>query len=317
MLDLEIGTKHIRDSFALFGLKVHLGVRGGDKDGKDLQSKSLAMFFPKSQDRKNIPQVLQTGSYDLGDGTFVAFCTQFKYLGTTLTPDLDDTTEIERRISLAHWAFHNIRKTLCNQHLCVTLRRQLYQVCVLSILLAGCETWSTKDSHLSQLALFHNRCTRSMCGLTLWHCRMHKISTDNILREKLNLLPIEKIFYLRQLQFLHRVACMDPSRLTSQTLSSQAVRLPGMRMAPGRKTNTLSTWKTTLEKAGLTAKDRGGRFAEWIPKLRDSSERLIEQALDLPQGSFRFKPRPIHPHSLLIYGNNNPLSTLEGLEPAA
>jgi hypothetical protein len=274
-------------------------VRGGDTNGKDLQSKTLAMYFPKSQDRKNItPEELRTGSYDLGDGTFVSFCTQFKYLGSIVTPDLSDDTEIERRVSLAQGSFHSLRKTLCDQRLTVDIRRQLYHVLVLSILLAGCETWSIKDSHLVQLASFHNRCARSMCGLTLWHCRMYKVTNDNVLRERLNLLPIDKLFYNRQLQFLHRVACMDSSRPTFQTLTCQAARLgPEMKMTAGRKTNTLSTWRNTLEKAGLTEKGSGGRLSDWIPKLRSCNNDVIEHSLGLPQGSFRFKPRHQYSHN--------------------
>jgi hypothetical protein len=139
MVDQQTGTIHVCDSFALFGLKVHHGVRGGDTNGKDLQSKTLAIYFPKSQDRKNnTPEELQTGYYDLGDGTYVSSCTQFKYIGSIVTPDLSDNTEIERRVSLAQGAFHSLRKTLCDERLAVEIRRQLYQVLVLSILLAGC-----------------------------------------------------------------------------------------------------------------------------------------------------------------------------------
>ena len=67
----------------------------------------------------------------------------------------------------------------CDQRLTVVIRRQLYQV--LGILLADRETWSIKDPHFAQLASFRNRYARSMCGLTLWHCRIYKVSNDNVL----------------------------------------------------------------------------------------------------------------------------------------
>jgi hypothetical protein len=294
MPDLRQGTKHVRDCFLSFGLKIHIGVRGGGKDGKDSESKTFAMLVPKQQDRNNLPQ---TESYDFDDGTFVPFCKKFKYLGSTITCDLDDTTEIERRLSLAQMTFNSFRKLLCNQRLHVDQRRQLYQMCVLSVLLAGCETWAVKQPHLKLLTSFHNRCTRAMCGINLRHCRMHKISTESIL-ERLDILPIDKIFYTRQLRFLHRIATMDPSRLTFQALSSQAARLPGMRMTAGKKINTLSTWKNTLEHAGLATKKSGGKLEEWIPNLRSPNcAALVEETLGLPPGSFKFKPRPIHPHT--------------------
>ena len=68
MLDQLIGSMHVRDSFVLFGLKVHLGMRGGDMSGKGLQSKALAMYFPS--ERTTVQTNLWTGFYDLGDGSF-------------------------------------------------------------------------------------------------------------------------------------------------------------------------------------------------------------------------------------------------------
>jgi hypothetical protein len=299
MADLVNGSKHVRDCFLQFGLKIHVGIRGGDIDGKDTDSKTLAMHFPKIQDRKHIPQVPQPKDYDLGDGTYIPFCSKFKYLGSILTPDLDDTTEIQRRLSLAQMVFNDFRKILCNQRIRVHLRRQLYQTCVLSVLLAGCETWAVKDSHLNLLEKFHRRCTRSMCGINLWHCQMHKITTVSILR-RLNLLPFVTIFLTRQVRFLHRVVCMDPSRLMFQTLSSQALRLSDQKLPGGEKTNTCTTYRKTLEKTGLATTGNGGKLAEWIPWLRSEGIAVvIREALDLLPGSAVLKPRPMHPHTQL------------------
>jgi hypothetical protein len=293
--DLIQGTKHARDCFLQFGLQIHVGKRGGGTDGNDSESKTLAMHFPKHEDRKHIPQILQTGSYNLENGTFIPFCSKFKYLGSILTPDLDDSTEIERRLSLAQMVFNKFRKILCNQRITVHLRRQLYQVCVLSVLLAGCETWAVNDSHLKKLTSFHNKCTRSMCGINLWHCWMHKITTESIL-ERLNLLPLVTFFHIRQVKFLHRVVCMDPARLIFQTLTSQVVR--PLKMKRGPKTNTLSTLRKTLEKTGLATTGKGGILAEWVPRLRSAGATgLIQQALALPLRFLSFKPRSMHPHT--------------------
>jgi hypothetical protein len=67
---------------------------------------------------------------------------------------------------------------------------------------AGCEIWAVKHPHLQQLTSYHNTFTQTMCGINLRHCRMHKISTGSIL-ERLDIRPIDKIFYTRQLRFLH------------------------------------------------------------------------------------------------------------------
>jgi hypothetical protein len=80
------------------------------------------MVVPKIEDRNNVPK---TEPYDLSDGTFVPFCKKFKYLGSMITSDLDDTTEIERHLSHAQMSFNTLRKILCNQRLHVDRRRQL------------------------------------------------------------------------------------------------------------------------------------------------------------------------------------------------
>jgi hypothetical protein len=75
----------------------------GTWTGKDLQSKILAMFFSQNH-KNNTPEELRTGSCNLDDGTF---CTQFKYLGSIVTPDHSENTEIKRRVSLAQGASEN------------------------------------------------------------------------------------------------------------------------------------------------------------------------------------------------------------------
>ncbi len=115
---------------------------------------------------------------------------------------------------------------------------------------------------------------------------------DNILRERLGgMLPIEKIFHIRQLHFLRRVAQMESSRLTFQMLSSQATECDG-KIKGGIKINTLTTWKATLEKAGILEDKNGGRLDEWIPKIhRGDCVGTIEESLELPKNSFIIKKK--------------------------
>ena len=45
----------------------------------------------------------QTESYELDDGTFVPFCTKFKYLGSTIAYDLDDTLRLSDVFHMLNW----------------------------------------------------------------------------------------------------------------------------------------------------------------------------------------------------------------------
>lgn len=145
------------------------------------------MITPKLQDRKNLPQ---TGSHD-ATIAFVPFARNSStYLSSTVTCDRDDTTEIERRLSHAQPTFNQRRKLLGHQRLRVDLRRQRYQKCVLGVLLAG----KLGRSHVKLLATFSQQ--------------MHQ---GYVWAPRLEILPMDVIFYQRQLRFLHRVGCMDIS----------------------------------------------------------------------------------------------------------
>jgi hypothetical protein len=56
-----------------------------------------AMYFPPGSQWKNkISADLLTGTSDVGtEGHYIGFCLSFKYLGSFMTPDLDDTFDID------------------------------------------------------------------------------------------------------------------------------------------------------------------------------------------------------------------------------
>ena len=118
------------------------------------------MIVPKVQDRKSLPQ---TESYELDDGTFVPFCTTFNYLGSTITCDLDDTTEIERRLSHAQMAFNTLWKYFVIDVSVSTAAPALPDVRLKCTSQAS--TLGPSNSHLQRLPSFDNSCTRTMCGI--------------------------------------------------------------------------------------------------------------------------------------------------------
>ena len=79
----------------------------------NIKSKTEAMYFPPYEMRKaEIPENLWTGSYDIGDGQFISFCQAFQYLGTFLTPTLDDNFDIDSRITAATKVFYSMHNVL-------------------------------------------------------------------------------------------------------------------------------------------------------------------------------------------------------------
>ena len=89
--DLELGTQLIFDTFADFGLIMHIG-----RD--ELKSKTEAMYFPKSLNAK--VNTALTAPVKVADGQ-ITHCDKFKYLGSLIEPTLKDHLEIRTRIRKA------------------------------------------------------------------------------------------------------------------------------------------------------------------------------------------------------------------------
>lgn len=69
---------------------------------------------------------------------------QFIYLGSTVTSKLSVNAEISKRIAKATAVMAKLNKRLeGNNQLSVNTKLKVYQACVLSTLLYGCEAWST------------------------------------------------------------------------------------------------------------------------------------------------------------------------------
>ena len=288
--DLIEGTKFIRDSFSSFGLKVHLGTRATGQGNKDEKSKTEAMYFPRHSKRKDTtPQELLTGSFDVGDGRFVSFSCKFKYLGSFITPDLDDTFDVESRITSATGAFKKLHSILSDKTIDLSTRRALYLAMPINILLSGCESWALSAKHFDKLEKFHNKCVRKMRKISMWHVQKYRIKNAESLR-RVKMQPMKKIIRVRQLRFLQKVSNKPQRSLTVQIMSSQAARVEGEPFPRGRMLSTRRSYVDALADAGLIksgAEGNGGELEEWMPKLcKRTAAETIEKNIGLPEGFF-------------------------------
>jgi hypothetical protein len=99
-----------------------------------------------------IPRPCQQSTIDdtkdimLEDKRFFGYCTNFKYLGTTFTPELNDSNNIQLRIDQASKAFYAMNKNIfrCKDILNSKLLLRTYNAIVVNLLLWGCESWALK-----------------------------------------------------------------------------------------------------------------------------------------------------------------------------
>ena len=253
--DLITGTTFVKDTFAQFGLEVHLGCTNMPKS----KTKTEAMYFPAhSKPIEETEEELISGRFIISENKFVKFMNKFKYLGTyLLAQDLSDDTDVNERITAASKNFNALSKELFRNHkISLHFCCCLYVATTINILLWVCDTWA------------------------LTHLQINRI-------EKSNLKSAETYIRIRQLCFLTRIAHMDPSRLPRQVINSQAT-------ANGRcSKNVASTkgaYKMALEETGLFKKGKCGgiKTSLWINCLRNTdTAKRIEANLGLTHGSFK------------------------------
>ena len=106
-----------------------------------------------------------------------------------------------------------------NPNVAVEAKRAVYEGLILSILLYGAESWCLTEKLLSLLRIFHNRCIRSMCRVTLKQCFKFRISNEQ-LQCRLNLRSIDIYITKKQLRWASPVDRMDFERIPRKMLSS-------------------------------------------------------------------------------------------------
>ena len=102
----------------------------------------------------------------IGD-QYIECLDDFTYMGSTITSNGRMDADIDRRTACASRAFGALRKAVFrDRNLTLTTKRQVYQACVLSVLLYSSECWTPQQRHIKRLNSFHHRCIRSVLGIT-------------------------------------------------------------------------------------------------------------------------------------------------------
>ena len=85
---------------------------------------------------------------------------EFLYLGSIVTEDGGAAKDVESRIKKARGAFLQLNR-IWNSHIYSNVTKlNIFNVCVLSVLLYGCETWLVTEYIKHKIQVFVNRCLR-------------------------------------------------------------------------------------------------------------------------------------------------------------
>ena len=169
-------TKLMYSHFKRFGLTIHTG-------SKNKKEKSKTEFLvipgagttPIDQDEKDI---------FINNDAYISFCTKFKYLGTSNTPSMKNSPDIQNRINKAQQLFFSLNKLVFrNQDISLPIRKRIYVAIVINILLWGCESWNLTSEDRRKLEVFHMRCCRRILNVSIYDViANHELSNKNILR---------------------------------------------------------------------------------------------------------------------------------------
>ena len=205
--------------FLRFGMEVHVGdIRNPDKP-----SKTEILFVAAPKSLYTNPSTLDDVNLNpvtIDEHSFLPIVDHFCYLGSILSRDCKDDADVSNRIRKAGNAFGALRKCIfANSRISLSTKRFVYEGLVLPILLYGSESWCLTEKLFNLLRLFHRRCIRSMCGVTMKDVFEKHLSNDDLLM-KMCLLPIDGYVSKRQLRWLGHVARMSYDRLPRKMLSS-------------------------------------------------------------------------------------------------
>jgi len=87
-------------------------------------------------------------------------------LGSIVTEDCGTSKEVNARIQKARGSFSKLRSVWLSKSLQKSTKIKIFNACVKSVLLYGCETWLVTKDIQRKLQTFVNRCLR--CILRIW-----------------------------------------------------------------------------------------------------------------------------------------------------
>lgn len=138
----------------------------------------------------------------------------FCYLGSVLTNNADIDEEVKSRIGKACKTWNGLKGCVFHSKgLSSQAKLHVFKGAVLSTLLYGAETWTTKPYHIRRLQSFVSRCLRQILKQpTTGH------KPDTALLRDADMLPIEVTLRKARLRWLGHVQRMSDSRLPKQIL---------------------------------------------------------------------------------------------------
>ena len=148
----------------------------------------------------------------------VKFTKNFEYLGADVCTRQGCEDDITRRIDKARKAFRRLASSVWDvKQLSLSVTIRAYRACVISVLLYGCETWTTTFQCRNKLEQFQMMCLGKITKIGIWEQERMHINSGK-LREWLGVPTVCVMIIQARTRWLGHVARMHNKRLPKQML---------------------------------------------------------------------------------------------------
>ena len=218
-----------------------------------------------------------TSPVQLIDGQ-IEIVRNFTYLGSNIMDNGEVSDEVKCHISKAARDFGCLQNAIFqNRRISVETKRKVYRAAVLSVLLYGAETWAIKAESMRRLSVFHNRCIRTIMGITRFQQWKERITSKRIAAACGMEETMEHLLMKQHLRWLDHLARMESSRMPKQLLFGE---LEKKRPSRGTKRRWRDLVAVDLKRTEMTdgwydqAQDR----IAWKVLCQDGVLSLVEQS---------------------------------------
>ena len=267
--ELHQAITQLDKHFSRFGLIMHLG-------SNSIKSKSEAMFFPASlkQARHDFENNILPDDIILSDNKKVHFVNKFKYLGSLITPLLNEDIEIEVRVKKAKSIMGAAKHFFNNKDVDKRIKAQIYVAGPLNALLWGCETWNLTKYNLNKLISFHHSAIRRILGIRWDQVKEKHIKNKEVRGLLCNIPNIDAYIVKRTATYIGKISRTDDNFYPKKFLAAWIV---GKRKSGAPQLTCNNNFANSIKKILPTNKvtlNKQAILREWMPLAKDQSSWL-------------------------------------------
>jgi hypothetical protein len=264
--DLETLMPILAQHFQRLGMQVHMG-------SNNTKSKTEAMFFPSSlkEAKKLTAEGSLPANITLPNNQQIQFTHSFKYLGSVITTELNEDTEVKIHINKAKSILGIAKHFFNNKDIDIRTKYNIYSAFAINAALWGCESWNLSTRNKNQLESFHHSAIRRILNIKWQQVCDNRIRNKQVRFRFCNIPKIESFINKRTATYVGKVTRSSDNELPKKFLGAwmhQPKKLGGQQLS----CNNNFARAITAVLPNLLREKQGLLFKDWIPTTRDESE---------------------------------------------